>query len=561
MNNLIKLFSIALLVSPLGIQAKSPTKAQCVDYVIVGGGTAGCVLARLLSDNFNNKVVMLERGQNYINDPLIEVCSQGVLEDIFTNPKYSENFYARNQIIGSFPVANGRMLGGSLAHNRYLFVRGDQSFDDWADFSGDNRWRLANTLPLEIANETYIPAGTISSPLRGTSGPLRITQTAPARFPFAENLAKILGAPLVDDYNITDLATSTAQLFCSEVNGAFTRSFTAKAYLGDVINQDGTSIGKRQLTVKLGATGTRIIFDNKKATGVEFVVKGQSGRENVCRVLAKKKIILCSGSFYTPQLLMLSGVGPKKVLEENNIPKVLVNEHVGAHLSIHYGIVGTFSGDFPGGPFVSFFNTTTPQGPSRDSQFIVLPGIGGGGGAGSNPSSCITTLAGTTEATPRAVIGWLLFPRSKGNVVLANTNPFTNPFVTFNGYTDGGLDDPNSDASRVVKFFKLMREAAQSVGGESLFPNPADYESDEKLFEDAQISPTYANHYAGTCRMARTAHGENGGVVNGKLEVFGLQNLMIADLSVAPKDPAGNPASAACVIGLEAGRILGATIP
>ncbi|MBA2307244.1 GMC family oxidoreductase N-terminal domain-containing protein, partial [Candidatus Dependentiae bacterium] len=494
MKHTMRVFSIALLVSSLclSVLANSQNRSEqtgkyVADYVVVGGGTAGCVIARLLSDNFSNSVMMLERGENTLNDPIINACSFANLPVIFVNPKYSNSFFALNAAFGSMVIGNGTMLGGSLTHNNFLAVRGDQVYNEWASISGDSRWLLSNILPLEKANERYVPTGTIPSPSRGLTGPLVITQNSPFSGPavaLANSVATALGAPVVDDYNSNDLATSVSQQFCVTVNGTPQRTDTARAYLTPgIINPDGTPVGNRHLTVKLGATATRILFKGTRAIGVEYVQKTSNGNEKRYCVRARKQIIISSGSIYSPQLLMLSGVGPKAVLQENNIPEIFVNEHVGAHLSIQYGVAAIFNGIFRGGAPISFTNTTVPQplNASRDSQFLFLPGAGVGGEE-SGVNTCIATFAGTAGGPRSTVIAWNLFPRSKGTLVLATANPFTNPFINFNSYSDGDLTDPNSDASRVVRYFKLIRDAVHGVGQTMVYPSEADFGAgDEKL--------------------------------------------------------------------------------
>ncbi|MBA3752541.1 GMC family oxidoreductase, partial [Candidatus Dependentiae bacterium] len=156
MKHTMRVLSIALLVSSVSVFAlarKSTSKeqsAKCtVDYVVVGGGTAGCVIARLLSDNFSNSVTLLERGENTLNDPIINACSFENIPVITTNPKYTTNFFALNATVGPTVIGNGTMLGGSSSHNYFLAVRGDQVYNEWAAISGDSRWLLSNIIPLE----------------------------------------------------------------------------------------------------------------------------------------------------------------------------------------------------------------------------------------------------------------------------------------------------------------------------------------------------------------------------------------------------------------------------
>ena len=275
--------------------------------------------------------------------------------------------------------------------------------------------------------------------------------------------------------------------------------------------------------------------------------------------MQKKEVIISAGSFYTPQLLLLSGIGPKAQLENFNIPVVAENDHVGAHFKYHYGVLGTFTGGFPGSlPVLSFPNITTPRGTSRDAEMIFLPTFS----PSAITSACIGTVGGTRPDNGLGtLIAWNLSPRSEGNISLADANPLTEPLVNFNSYSDGDLTDPNSDASKSVKLFKTMRQIAFSIGQDSAFPVPADYLSNAKLFQDALLSPNFSNHYMSTCRMAQTSQGIDGGVVDGQLRVHDVRKLRIMDLSIVPSNfvPKGNTAVMANIIGIVGAQALGAT--
>ena len=565
MKHLITFFAVSLLASLHPLHAVTPHKTKrCeVDYIVVGGGTAGSVVGRMLSDNFCNSVLLLERGPNHMNNPQVVTCDTSRIDDLLLNPTFTTSTVVADTFGQNRLVANGTMLGGSAAHNFLLYVWSEQPLDKWAAFSGNPRWARNATLPLLKANEHFTPFTPPASPLRGTEGPLEITQNPPiSSLAIAQNAATILGAPLTNDYNVTDLGTSTFQNFCAPVNGVPERTFSARAYLNSIIHPDGTSKGHRKLRVKVQARATRILFggkDGKKAIGVEYVINGN--REKVRRVYARKEIIVSAGSFYTPQLLLLSGIGPKQQLDTFSIPVVQANEHVGAHFKYHYGVAGIFSGGYAEPlPIVSFFNAAIPQTASRDSQLIFFPFVLGG-----TPgiSLCVGTLGGTIDPTARfgSMFAWNLLTRSEGTIELADTNPFTEPLIRLNSYSDGDLTDPNSDASKSVSYFKRMRQIAQSIGQEMVFPTPASYASDEKLFEAALISPSITNHYLSTCRMSKVATGPQGGVVDGELRVHGIRNLRIADLSVTPSDLGftGNTGVPANLIGIVAAQLLGAT--
>ncbi len=154
------------------------------------------------------------------------------------------------------------------------------------------------------------------------------------------------------------------------------------------------------------------------------------------------------------------------------------------------------------------------------------------------------------------VAGVNVTPSSLGTVQIVSRNPFYDPLINFNQYTDGSYTTPGTDAYKAVSFYKIMQTVAADNGGTVLYPPPIDYTSDEALFNDALNTNTITYHSSGTCRMSTSSVD---GVVDSRLHVFGVKDLMVVSNSVAPVIEDGNTAYQAFVIGLEAARILGVT--
>ena len=156
------------------------------------------------------------------------------------------------------------------------------------------------------------------------------------------------------------------------------------------------------------------------------------------------------------------------------------------------------------------------------------------------------------------VFGFMLQPRSLGSVHIVSQNPFFQPLLDLNMYSDGPVTDPNSDAFLTVSFYKIMRNIAFANEGIPLYPPLADYVSDDQLLTDAKNKIIAESHIVGTTRMGTSTAN---GVVNGNLQVFGVKNLMIADAGVLPILSSGNTCYSAYLVGLEAAAILGVPTP
>jgi len=338
--------------------------SKTYDYVIVGLGTAGAVLARKLTDDHQNSVLVLEIGRNRTDDPLVKnptPVSPVSTTDLTFNPKYSVNYTVPTYPTSTLPIeewfppflqsvsySESRMWGGGSAHNYLATVRGTPPiYDQWAAASGNPQWAYDNVLATMKAIETFTPNGTIlDAAQRGTTGPIQVNQSPPVTTdPIALAISIATGTAITDDYNDETLgynSVSSNQSFVTPGPNS-ERSFSIPAYLtiGQIIDAEGNGLHGRQLKIKSSALVSKVIFDGNKAVGVEYIKNHGLSNSFVDRVYARKKVILCAGAINTPAILQRSGVGDSVTLNGLDIPIIANSPNVGKNLQNHYGPEGT----------------------------------------------------------------------------------------------------------------------------------------------------------------------------------------------------------------------------
>ncbi len=570
-SGLITLFIPGLVLAKDTI---SPTLLVEADYVIIGAGTSGATLAAKLSDRdpktgkFKNRVLVLEAGVNLTTDSEVLASNLFATTPLAFDPKYSKMYTPLLMDDVEGPYTDGRMWGGSSGHNGLQAYRGTPSlYNQWAAISQDNRWLYKKLLKNVMKKmEHYTPNGTtVDRQQRGTKGPLFITQEPPLNTdPFMIAVSKGTNAPLVDDLNdptLGDVGIGANQDWVTPpfLGPKSIRSFSGNSYLRGIpgkgikpiVTKTGFGRKGRLLRVVSNAVVSRIVFDDTNtATSVEFILSESS--ETVRSVKVNKKVIVCAGAIQDAAILQRSGIGDQSLLQSLGIPVVFDNPNVGANMQNHYGpeaiIGGPVTGVSPprvGSGFIDLSPFMSP-GVRRyqlfmTNAFFFFP-------AG------ISSALGITSGS--VVAGTNVTPQSTGLIQIVSQSPFDDPRINMNFYSDGPYTTPGTDAYKAVAFYKIMQSVAAANGGTVLYPPPADYAAgDAALFNDAVNTNFYAYHFCGTCRMGSSP--ENG-VVDSKLNVFGVSNVMVASCSVAPVINDGNTAYIAFVIGLEAARILGA---
>lgn len=523
------------------------------DYIIVGFGAAGAVLARKLSDGNKNSVLVLEAGENNVLNPMTLSPQPFIFDQTLV---YDPSFAAIYPILtptGAIIYSEGREWGGGAAHNDLQTVRPiPADANAWAASSQNNQWLYRNILPLMKALEKYTPDGTVANPTqRGSFGPISVTQNAPIDTDeFAIAIADVTGAPLVSDYNnalLSNVSTGAVQQFVTSGENN-RRSFSAFDFtpIGQVIDNEGRGLNGRKLRIMGNAVVARILFDGNKAIGVQYLRNcADKKSEQIKKVYARKKVILSAGAINSPKILMLSGVGDKTTLQNLGIDVVLHNPHVGANLENQYGVLAHLEDiemvrHIPGGSILSFINAQ-PYMPADEIRRMQLIGVD------------------TPEET--MIGGFIVKPKSRGSVTITSKDPLIPAKVSMNMYTDGTYADVGSDAYLTVSFFKIVQDIAAAADHTVIYPTPEQYAAGDEALFAAGLNPSslvITYHNIGTTRMGTSR--ENS-VVDGNLQVHGIKNLMIADIGVLPESPSGNPCYSAYVVALIAAQVLGIATP
>ena len=510
------------------------------DYIIVGAGSAGCVLANRLSADGRTTVLLLEAGPRD-TDPWIHI------------PLGYGKLFARRDVNWAYesepePGLNGRriftprgkVLGGSSSINGLVYIRGQaEDFDAW-EVPG---WSHAELLPYFMKCEDQSRG---ASALHGAGGPLGVSDLE--RHELADafiDSAASLGIPRNDDFN-GERQEGTGYYQATMRNGR--RSSSAVAYLRPAERRPN-------LKVETNALAARILFEARKASAVEY----SRGEENF-RATANREILLCGGSFNSPQLLQLSGVGPRGLLEEHGIPVVLDSPGVGADLQDHFycrtfwrcnrpitlnddmrslwrqAKIGLDYALFRRGPLTisagqgAAFVRTRPELKRPDAQIYFINFSTARRGGVLHPFSGFTLSVSQLQV------------ESRGSVRIKSADARAAPAISYNFLSTG------NDRRVMVDGLKLIRRiaAAAPLAGyivKEEFPG-ADVRSDEDLLAVARQSGETVFHPTSTCRMGTDARS----VVDSQLRVRGVAGLRVVDASVMPSVVSGNTNAAVIAI-------------
>ena len=521
------------------------------DYVIVGGGSAGCVLAARLSELPEVKVLLLEAGppddSRYIHWPVgfAKMTGGPLTWGLRTAPQ-------RHADGREIPFAQARVLGGGSSINAQVFTRGcPEDYDRWADEEGCPGWSSAEVKPYFLRMEGN---DTFAGEHHGTDGPLGVSSPAPNLMTkvFVQACQQA-GIPYNPDFNgARQAGTGVYQTTTRHAR----RCSAAVGYLRPTQR-------RRNLTVETGCLSTRILIEGGAAVGVEYI---RLGRAHTAR--AEREVIVTAGAIGSPKLLMLSGIGPADHLRRIGIEPRHDLPGVGRNLQDHYGtdivyeLKGPWSFDkyqkwhwmlwagleyqlFGKGPVASniveggAFWWVDRSEPTPDTQLHFLAGAGVEEGIPAVPSG-----AGVTMNT------YFLRPSSRGTVTLASADPAAAPVI-----------DPNYlaeplDLERSVEGVKLMREImhqpafARYIRGEHL-PG-ADVGSNGQWAAYIRRQGRTCYHPVGTCRMGS----DDQAAVDPQLRVRGLGRLRVCDSSVMPSLVSSNTNAPTIMIGERASDLI-----
>ena len=540
--------------------AQMPTAAtgELADYVVVGSGSAGAIVARRLADT-GAAVTLIESGRQR-RGPLVTVpglCGAihavTALQRLMTWPAYSVP--QRHMKGRKLPQSHGRILGGGSVINGMAFVRGNrQNYDDWAA-DGANGWGFSAVLPAFRRLESFEDG---PSDLRGGDGPIaveRATGLASVTESYMIALAATAGVGMNDDYNAARQA-GVGPIQQSARAGR--RTGTDRGYLWDA---------PPNLRVLTGVTATRVMVKDGRAVGVELVAS--RNRRPLSPARASREVIISAGSLGSPRLLMLSGIGHAAHVRGHGI-EVIADLPVGDNLHDHLFVPMSYRA--PGGrsasprsfvrtavrecvrprsthlahtPFeaVGFVNSGIRTGTDvPDLQMFILPM-----GYPENQDQPGMHLPDSSPAL--TLMPAMIYPESRGTVRLASTDPFDAPLIDPNY-----LAEPR-DLATLVAGMELVRETvahraiAQEVGREML---PGSNQNGADLAEFVRRNASGVYHPVGTCRMGN----DERAVVDPALRVRGVEGLRVADASIMPSIVGGNTNAASMMIGERAAELI-----
>jgi choline dehydrogenase len=505
------------------------------DYVVVGAGSAGCVIARRLIDRGAGRVLLLEAGgpddRATIHDTDIASMTSMWGDDTVVWPHVTA---AQEGLRGrTVPVPQGKVLGGGSSVNAMMYVRGNRlDFDRWRDLGNDG-WGYADVLPYFKRSEDFADG---ANDYRGADGPMKVVhyeRASQASRAFAKAAVELGHRPPGFDYNAAQQQDGPF-FYQSTRSKDDQRSSTAVAFL-DPVRTDP------DLTVVTGALASRVLIEHGTAVGVQYTVGGR-----VRRARADAEVILTCGTLTTPALLMRSGIGPAAHLREHGVDTVADLPGVGENLQDHllFGVGYQSLHDLPVPALLAeagMFLHTGPAAPgdSPDLQFFFGP---------------IQFVADRyrTDGPGFTFAPILTQPRSRGTVTLRSTDPADLPVV------DPHYLQEDADLEVLLRGIAISRELAHTsafdaLRGRELAPGAGVTDRDA-LADYVRDNASTVWHPVGTCRMGADADA----VVDARLRVHGVSRLRVADASIMPTITCGNTNAATIMIAEKAADLIAA---
>lgn len=537
----------------------------------MGGGSAGAVMASRLSEIHNWTVLLIEAGGDESEASDVPALA-GYLQLTEMDWKYqttppADKRYCQAMIGDRCNWPRGKVLGGSSVLNAMVYVRGNRrDYDNW-EALGNSDWNYETVLKYFIKSEDNRNPFLTKTPYHGSGGLLTV-QEAPWRTPLSLAFVKA-GTEMGYEYRDVNGAQQTGFMLLQATMRRGTRCSTAKAFIRPVRN-------RRNLHISMNAQATKILIDkNKRAYGVEFIKNNQRHR-----ILARKEVVLSAGAINSPQLLMLSGIGPADHLTNHRIP-VIADLPVGDNLQDHVGLGGlTFVVNepvsftrarfqsipiaveylmnergpmtFPGIEGVAFVNTkyADPSGLYPDIQFHFAPSsIQSDGGElihkilNLRDGVYNTVYKPLVNSETWTILPLLLRPKSSGWVRLRSKNPLDFPLIEPNYFAH--QEDINVLVEGIKIAMNISDQPAMQRFGSRPHTIPLPGCRHLELFSDEYWECSLRQftftiyHPTGTAKMGPSW--DPGAVVDPRLRVYGIQGLRVIDASVMPTIISGNP--------------------
>jgi choline dehydrogenase len=527
-------------------------ESQTFDYIVVGAGSAGSVLANRLSADPGNRVLVLEAGRESHPWSRIPVGFAKLIENPAANWLYSSE---PDEGTGQrrIPIPRGKLLGGSSSINGMVFVRGQsQDYDTWAQL-GNRGWSYREVLPVFRAMESY--QGDADDEYRGREGPLKVTESNETG-PLYDALIKAageVGIKYTKDYNGAQqdgIGMTQATIRKGR------RMSTAFCYLDP-------ARGRPNLTIQANALTECLLLEGKRCVGVRYTLNGQQHEAR-----ANREVVVSGGSINSPQLLELSGIGQPDLLRNLGIEVRHELKGVGENLRDHYS--PRMKWTVP----AALGMTYNDKGRGLGLVWQALKyGLTQKGLLGL-PASPIRAYVRTRNGldAPDAAISWIPFladpnfklakksgitaimnilrSESTGSIHITSKAPQTQPAVRFNFMTAQLDRDVTLEAMRITRRI-MTAPAMRDIATDEMTPG-INIQSDDELLDWVKRNAETTYHPVGTCKMGSDPMA----VVDDQLRVHGMERLRIADASIMPTLTSGNTNAPSIMIGEKASRMI-----